>query len=172
MKANYGLYSKKIIQHFLHPKNQGVIKNYDGLGKVGNLMCGDVLWLYIKVKKDKKTGKEKISKISFQTFGCVVALAVSSMITEMAKGKTLDEALRITKDDILKKTGKLPIIKIHCSVLVTDALHESIYNYLSKTKQPIPEELQKEHERIQHDLKVIEERHKEFVKLEERVFEK
>jgi len=165
------LYSKKVIKHFKKPKNMGRIKNPSGIGKVGNLLCGDIMWLYLKVSKDKK-GIEKISNVKFECFGCVVAISISSMLTDMVKGKSLDKAMKITKDYILRRTGPLPPIKTHCSVLAADALHEAIYDYLLKSKKSIPKELQKEHERIQHDLKVIEEKHKDFVKLEEDVFKK
>ena len=128
------LYSKEIMQHFRHPRNVGEMKNYDGLGKVGNPVCGDVLWLYIKVAKNKK-GEEIIKKASFKTFGCTVAIANSSLITTLVRGKTLDEALKITKDSILKKLKKVPPIKIHCSVLAVDALHKAIDDYLVKNKK-------------------------------------
>lgn len=128
--------------------------------------CGDIMELYIKVKSDK------IVDIKFQTFGCVVALAVSSMLTEIAKGKTIEQAIKITNKDILKKAVKVPPIKIHCSVLAADALHEAIYDYLSKNKKSIPEELQKEHERIKSVLKQVEKTHKEFIEFEEKVLEK
>lgn len=160
------LYSEEIIKHFKNPKNVGKIKNPDGIGRVGNIACGDVMELYIKIKHNK------ISDIKFQTFGCVVALALSSMITTMVKGKTLDYALKITNKDILKKSGKVPPIKVHCSVLAADALHEAIYDYLSKNKISIPEELQKEHERMQRTLKEVEHKHKEFVEFEEKVLRK
>ena len=154
------LYTKEIIKHFKNPKNIGKIKNADGIGKVGNIVCGDVMWFFIKVKNNK------ISDVKFQTFGCVVAIAVSSMLTEMAKGKTLKKAMNITKYDIIKKAGKVPPIKVHCSVLAADALHEAIYDYLSKNKLKIPEKLKKEHNRIERELKQVEEQHKEFLKLE------
>jgi len=170
MKANYGPYSKEVMQYFLHPKNVGIIKNADGVGRVGNIQCGDIMELYIKVKKVK--GKEIISDVKFQTFGCVVALAVSSMLTTIVKGKTVEEAIKINNQDVLKKAGKIPPLKIHCSVLVADALHEAIYDYLSKNKKPIPDSLEKEHERILSTLRRVEETHKEFAKLEEKFLKK
>ena len=165
------LYSKEVMKHFKNPKNVGIIKDADGKGRVGNMTCGDIMELYIKVKKDKK-GKDIISDIKFQTFGCVVALAVSSMLTEIAKGTTIEEAIKIKNTDILKKSGPVPPIKIHCSFLAADALHEAIYDYLSKNKKPISEELQKEHERIKNSLKQVEESHKEFTEFEEKILEK
>ena len=124
-----GVYSDKVMEHFRNPKNMGEIKNADGVGAVGNPICGDLMTIYIKVKNDK------IFDIKFQTFGCAAAIATSSMITELAKGKTLDEAIRITRDDVAKELNGLPPIKMHCSNLATDALHEAIKNYLKKKKQ-------------------------------------
>lgn len=124
-------YSEKVIDAFRNPHNYGKLKNYNGLGKVGNPVCGDVLWIYIKVKKNGK--KEEIIKdISFQTFGCVAALASSSVITDLAKGKTIKEALKLNKDNVLEELGELPEIKVHCSVLAIDALHEAVEDYHSK----------------------------------------
>jgi nitrogen fixation NifU-like protein len=164
------LYTKEIMKHFKNPKNIGIIKNADGVGRVGNMQCGDIMELYIKVKKVK--GKEIISDVKFQTFGCVVALAVSSMLTTIVKSKTIEEAIKINNRDILERSGPVPPIKIHCSVLAADALHEAIYDYLSKNKKPIPENLLKEHERIKNTLEQVEETHKEFAKLEERILKK
>jgi len=160
------LYSKEVMKHFKNPKNVGVIKDADGIGRVGNIQCGDIMELYIKVKKNK------IVDIKFQTFGCVVALAVSSMLTEIAKGKTLDETIKISNSDILKKSGPVPPIKIHCSVLAADALHEAVYDFYSKNKKPIPESLKKEHERIQNTLRQVEKTHKEFTEFEEKILNK
>lgn len=172
MREGFSPYSKEVIRHFKNPRNVGELKDASATGKVGNLACGDIMRLYIKVKKDKKSGKEKITDIKFQTFGCIVAIANTSLITTMVRGKTLEESLKITKNDILKKLGKLPPIKIHCSVLAVDALHDAIYNYYQKNNMEIPEELQKEHERIKHTMEEIEERHHEFVKLEEGALKK
>jgi len=127
------IYSKKIMEYFLKPKNVGVMKNYDGLGKVGNPVCGDVLWLYIKVGKNAK-GEEIIKDAKFQTLGCAVAIANSSLLTEMIKGKSLKQALKLTQKDLIKELGKVPPIKIHCSFLVIDALKEAINDYKSKKK--------------------------------------
>lgn len=160
------LYSKEVMKHFKNPKNVGKIKNPDGIGRVGNEACGDIMELYIKVKNDK------IFDIKFQTFGCIVAIAVSSMLTEIAKGKTLEQAIKISNQDILKKAVKVPPIKVHCSVLAADALHEAIYDYLSKNKRQIPANLQKDHERIQNTLKQVEGTHKEFTEFEKEVLKK
>jgi nitrogen fixation NifU-like protein len=164
------LYTKEVMKHFKNPKNIGVIKNADGVGRVGNMRCGDIMELYIKIKRVKK--KEIISDVKFQTFGCVVALAVSSMLTTIVKNKSIEEAIKITNKEILEKSGPVPPIKVHCSVLAADALHEAIYDYLSKSKKPIPEILLKEHERIKSTLEQVEETHKEFTKLEEKILKK
>lgn len=168
---NKDLYPKRIIQEFQNPKNYGKLKAYDGLGKVGNPVCGDVLWLYIKVGKNKR-GKEIIKDISFQTFGCVAALATSSIITQLAKGKTIAQALKINKDKIIKSLGGLPPAKIHCSLLASDALIEAIYDYYQKKEGEIPKRVVKEHQRIEKTKKEIEKRYQEWVKLEEKAFEK
>ena len=165
----FGIYSKEVIRHFKSPKNMGKIKNPDGVGKVGNLVCGDVMWLYIKVKENKRMGKKILSDIKFQTFGCVAAIATSSMITSMAKGKTIEQALKITREDVAKRLGGLPKIKLHCSVLATDALAEAIYDYLTKNKLNVPKSLLKTHERIVNSLKMLETGHKDYLKFEETI---
>jgi len=164
-------YSSKVMKHFLNPKNMGKIKNADGIGKVGNLTCGDVMWLYIKVGKNK-SGKEIIKDIKFETFGCVAALATSSAITELAKGQTLDKALKINRAEIVKSLGGLPLIKIHCSVLAADALEEAIYDYLKKNKKEIPLELQKKHEISLKSKESIEHRYHDWTNLEEKIHRK
>lgn len=162
-------YSKEIIKHFKNPKNMGRIKNASGIGEAGNLICGDVMKLYLKIGENKK-GEKIIKDIKFETFGCIVAISNSSMLTTMVRNKTLEDALRITKESLIKKLGKpLPPIKLHCSVLAVDALHEAIYDYYLKNKLNIPEELERAHERIQKSMRVIEERHKDFVKMEEEI---
>jgi len=147
------VYSEKVMELFRNPHNMGRIENADGIGKVGNIICGDVMYIYIKVKDNR------ISDIKFETFGCAAAIATSSMITDLAKGKTLEEAIDITRNDVSNALDNLPPIKEHCSNLATEALHEAIYDYLSKNKLQISEELQKEHERIRKDLETIEKRH-------------
>jgi nitrogen fixation NifU-like protein len=127
------VYTKKVMQYFMHPKNVGEIKNADGIGKVGNPQCGDILWIYIKVDKNKK-GEEIIKDVKFKTLGCAAAIATSSMITELAKGKTLKEAMKITREDVADALKGLPAIKMHCSNLASDALHKAIKNYLQKKK--------------------------------------
>lgn len=122
------MYSDKLMEHFRNPKNMGKMKNPDGVGKVGNPVCGDVMYLYIRVKNDR------IADIKWETFGCAAAIGTSSIITELAKGKTLGEALKITKQDVADELGGLPPIKMHCSVLSTDALKGAIKDYRSKQK--------------------------------------
>ena len=131
-----GPYTKKVVECFNNPKNYGRIKNPDGIGKVGNPVCGDVMWLYIKVGKNKR-GEEIIKNIKFETFGCVAAIATSTILTQMAKGKTLEEARNIDKQKIIKSLGGLPPIKIHCSVLAASALNKAIEDYESKKKTKV-----------------------------------
>ncbi|DAC71985.1 MAG TPA: Fe-S cluster assembly scaffold protein NifU [Thermoplasmata archaeon] len=126
--ANVG-YSKKVMEHFMHPRNVGVIENPDGYGKVGNPVCGDVMEIFITVKDDI------ITDIKFRTFGCGSAIATSSMVTEIAKGKHIDEALKITRGDVASELDGLPAQKMHCSNLAADALHEAIKDYKSKKQQ-------------------------------------
>lgn len=126
-------YSKKVLEHVRHPQNMGEIKNPDGVATVGNKICGDVMRLYIKVEKRK--GKEYIKDVKFQTLGCGAALATSSMITTMVKGKPLSEAEKITNQAIAEALGGLPVSKIHCSLLAAEALEKAIANYRQKTKK-------------------------------------
>ena len=127
-------YNKKVIELFRNPKNLGKLKNADAVGKVGNPTCGDVMYVYIKIGKKKQGGKEieYIKDISFQTMGCIAAIATSSMITELAKGKTLEQAKKITNKDVAKSLGNLPPIKMHCSNLAAEALRDAIKNYEKK----------------------------------------
>ncbi|UCF08355.1 MAG: Fe-S cluster assembly scaffold protein NifU [Thermoplasmata archaeon] len=120
------MYSEKVMEMFRNPKNMGEIENPDGVGTVGNPKCGDLMELYIKVEHDI------ITDVKFKTFGCAAAIATSSMITEMAKGKTLDEALKITRQDVADELEGLPPVKMHCSNLAADALHAAIEDYRKK----------------------------------------
>lgn len=122
------MYSDKVIEHFSNPRNVGEIPDADGIGKVGNPVCGDVMFIYIKVKDDK------ISDIKFKTLGCGAAIATSSMITEMAKGKTLDEAKEISRKDVADSLEGLPPQKMHCSNLAADGLRAAIEDYEKKSK--------------------------------------
>ena len=115
----------------MRPHNQGTMKNPSGVGIVGNPVCGDLMKIYVKIKKDKK-GKRVISGIKFETLGCASAIATSSMVTDLAKGKTLEEAEKITRDDVAESLEGLPPIKMHCSNLASDALHKAIEDYRKK----------------------------------------
>jgi nitrogen fixation NifU-like protein len=121
-------YSNKVMEHFMNPKNVGIIENPDGYGKVGNPVCGDLMEIYIKVKDDI------IEDIKFKTFGCGSAIATSSMVTELAKGKNIDEAMKITRNDVADELDGLPPQKMHCSNLAADALQEAIKDYKNKKK--------------------------------------
>jgi len=114
------------MDHFRNPRNVGEIPDADGVGTVGNPVCGDMMAIYIKVKDNR------IADIKFKTFGCGAAVATSSMITELSKGKTLEEAMKITRTDVADSLGGLPPIKMHCSNLAADALHEAIRDYQKK----------------------------------------
>lgn len=125
-------YSKEVLKHVRNPQNIGEIKNADGVAMVGNPVCGDVMKFYIKV--DKKDGQEYIKDIKFQTLGCGAAIASSSMVTTLIKGKPLQEAEKITKKTIVKALGGLPSAKVHCSVLADEGIRKAIKNYRSKKK--------------------------------------
>ncbi len=121
------LYSKKVIQHFTRPHNQGKIKNPSGVGTVGNPVCGDLMKIYIKVDS-----KDVIKDIKFETLGCAAAIATSSMLTDLAKGKTTEEAKKISRSDVAGALEGLPPVKMHCSNLASDALKKAIENFESK----------------------------------------
>jgi len=120
------MYTDKVMEHFRNPRNMGEIPNADGVGTVGNPVCGDLMTIYIKVKDNV------IEDVKFKTFGCGAAIATSSMITELAKGKTLEEAMKISRGDVADSLGGLPPIKMHCSNLAADGLHAAIQDYLKK----------------------------------------
>lgn len=122
-------YTEKVLDHFRNPRNMGDMKDPDGIGTVGNPTCGDVMTIYLKIKDDK------IADIKFKTYGCVAAIASSSIATELVKGKTLDEAMEFTRDDVSNELGGLPAVKMHCSNLAADALHEAIKDYKKKQKR-------------------------------------
>jgi nitrogen fixation protein NifU and related proteins len=122
------MYTDKVMDHFQNPRNVGVLKDADGVGQVGNPVCGDMMTFYIKVSDDH------LVDIKFQTFGCGAAIAVSSIVSEMAMGKTLDEAMKITNSLVAEELGGLPKNKLHCSNLGADALHAAIANYREKQK--------------------------------------
>lgn len=131
--TNNDFYAKKVLKRFKNPKFAGEIKNPEAIGQVGNAQCGDIMRVFLKVSKNKK-GKEIIKDIKFKTMGCVAAIASSDAVCEVAKGKTLEQAKKITKKDILKKVGTLPQIKHHCSILGEEALMEALKNYEKNKK--------------------------------------
>jgi nitrogen fixation NifU-like protein len=120
------MYSEKVLDHFKNPRNVGEIEDADGVGTVGNPVCGDMMSIYIKVKDDR------IDDVKFKTFGCGAAIATTSMTTELAKGKTLDEAMEITREKVANELDGLPPVKMHCSNLAADALHEAVKDYRKK----------------------------------------
>ena len=127
-------YSEKVLQHFLSPKNMGKMENPEGVGIAGNIACGDEMKIYIKVKKvsGENRGNDIIEDIKFETLGCAAAIATSSMVTELAKGKTLAEAKKITRKDVAEALGSLPPIKMHCSNMAAEALYKAIEDYENK----------------------------------------
>jgi len=120
------VYSEKVLEHFRNPRNVGELENPDGVGIEGNPVCGDLMEIHIRVEDDR------ITDIKFKTFGCGSAIATSSMVTELAKGKTLDEALQISRQDVADELDGLPAQKMHCSNLAADALHKAIEDYRKK----------------------------------------
>ncbi|MBD3247085.1 iron-sulfur cluster assembly scaffold protein [Candidatus Pacearchaeota archaeon] len=125
-------YSKELMKHFKNPKYVKTLKNPSGIGEVGNIRCGDIMHLEIKVDEKGKGQSKKIKDIGFKTFGCPSAIAASDVVCDIAKGKTLKQAKKITKDQVLKKLKGLPTAKIHCSVLGIDALKKAIKDYEEK----------------------------------------
>jgi nitrogen fixation NifU-like protein len=122
------VYSEKVMDHFKNPRNMGEIPDADGVGTVGNPVCGDLMTVYIKVRDNR------IEDIKFKTFGCGSAIATSSMITELAKGKTLEESMKISRGNVASELGGLPPVKMHCSNLAADALHAAIEDYYTRQK--------------------------------------
>lgn len=146
-EKRFGPYTERVISHFRNPRNMKEMKDADSVAKVGSPMCGDELWIYLKIEKND-AGKLFIRDISFQSFGCAASVATGSILTEIANGKTLEEALKIRASDVLKELGKLPVVKTHCSLLSTDALHEAIYQYYKKEGIGISEQLEELHKKI------------------------
>ena len=122
------MYSEKVMEHFQNPRNVGEIENADGVGEIGNPVCGDIMKLYIKVNDNR------IIEAKFKTFGCGAAIATSSMVTELVKGKTLEEAEKISRNTVADALGGLPSVKMHCSNLAADALHKAIEDYRGRRK--------------------------------------
>lgn len=121
------IYNEKVMDHFQRPRNVGSMEDADGIGEVGNISCGDIMRMYIKVDEH-----ERITDIKFQTFGCGAAVATSSIVTEMAIGKTVQEALAMTNKEVATSLGGLPPLKLHCSNLAADALHAAVKDYLER----------------------------------------
>jgi len=127
------MYNDKVLKHFKNPHNQGQIKNASAIGVDGGAACGDVMKIYLKIKakdKSKKSKQDIIEDIKFETLGCAAAIAVSSALTDMIKGKTIEDALKITKSDVVQDLGGLPAPKVHCSILGIDAFGKAVDDYL------------------------------------------
>ncbi|MFO8006164.1 MAG: Fe-S cluster assembly scaffold protein NifU [Candidatus Brocadiia bacterium] len=129
------MYSETVMEHFTNPRNMGEVEDPDGVGQVGNPICGDVMKITIRVEDGR------IADCRFKTLGCAAAIATSSITTEMAKGKTLEEALEISRREVADKLGGLPPQKMHCSNLAAQGLHAAIKDYLERTGRPVPEAL-------------------------------
>ncbi len=129
-------YSEKVMDHFANPRNVGKIENADGVGEVGNAKCGDIMKMYLKIDNDV------ITDVKFNTFGCGAAIATSSMATELIKGKTIDEALKLTNQAVVEALDGLPPVKLHCSVLAEEAVKAALADYYTKKGLPVPAELQ------------------------------
>ncbi|MGQ9609946.1 MAG: Fe-S cluster assembly scaffold protein NifU [bacterium] len=138
-------YSEKVMDHFMNPRNVGEFEDPDGVGRVGNPKCGDIMEFQIKVKDNR------IADVKFKTFGCGAAIAVSSMVSEMAKGKTLDEAMKITNRDVAEELEGLPKNKLHCSNLGADALHKAIIDYKKKRGEAVEDVVEEDEEHCHLD---------------------
>lgn len=125
------MYSKELIDHFKKPHNQGVIKDADAVGQVGNIKCGDIMKLYLKFNKQDKTTIHDfiIADVKFETLGCAAAIASTSVLTDLIKGKTVRDALQVTNEDIVEVLNKVPPVKVHCSFLAVEALKKAVDNY-------------------------------------------
>nr|HID14143.1 Fe-S cluster assembly scaffold protein NifU [Anaerolineae bacterium] len=130
--AEFGWYSEKVLEHYQNPRNVGKIEDADGVGVVGNPVCGDMMMITIKVRDDR------IEDIKFKTFGCGAAIATTSMVTEMVKGRTIEEALQITNQEVAEALDGLPPIKMHCSLLAEEAIKAAIEDYQDKSQSPKP----------------------------------
>lgn len=132
-------YSEKVMDHFTNPRNVGEIENADGVGTVGNAKCGDIMKMYLKIDNDV------ITDCKFKTFGCGAAIATSSMATELIKGHTVDEALKLTNSAVVEALEGLPPVKIHCSVLAEEAIKTALADYYKKIGRPVDFEIEKSH---------------------------
>lgn len=128
-------YSEKVVEHYTNPRNVGKIENASGIGEVGNPVCGDIMKMFIKVENNR------IVDVKFKTFGCGAAIATSSISTEMIKGKTIEETLKLKNTDVVNSLGGLPPVKLHCSVLAEEAIHEAIADYYRKEGKLTEEEI-------------------------------
>ena len=137
-------YSEKVMEHFMHPRNVGEIENADGVGTVGNAKCGDIMRMYLKIEDDV------IVDCKFKTFGCGAAIATSSMATELIKGKTVDEALKLTNNAVVEALEGLPAVKVHCSVLAEEAVKSALADYYTKIGRPIDFEVESEDHEDDH----------------------
>ncbi len=162
-KAYESFYTGKVMDHFLQPRYTGRLEKYDAVGEVGNIVCGDVMRIYLKIEKNKKK-EPSIANISFETYGCGAAIATSSLACELALGKTLKQALKIEKKDIVEGLEYLPPQKIHCSILAVDALREAIYNYLTQQKEPIPQDLEKFHQQMVKQKEILQKQYETWMK--------
>lgn len=131
------LYSEKVMDHFANPRNVGELKDANAIGEVGNAKCGDIMRIYLKIQDDV------IEDVSFKTFGCGAAIATSSMATELVKGKTIDEALKLTNKAVAEALDGLPPVKMHCSMLAEEAVHAAIADYYERQGKPVPFEVSK-----------------------------
>ncbi len=153
------MYTEEVMEHFKNPRNMGEMENPDVTARVGNPSCGDMMNIYMKV--GEKDGEKYIEDIKFKTFGCASAIATSSVTTELAMGKTLKEAEQIEEEEVAKALGGLPKIKMHCSNLSANGLHEAIYKYKKKEGMEISDDLVKKHEIAQKTLEKTEEMREE-----------
>jgi nitrogen fixation NifU-like protein len=156
------MYTEKVVEHFRSPHNMGKMKDPSAVGRVGNILCGDVMWFYIRVEPNAQ-GRDVITDVSWETFGCTAAIATSSMMSDLAKGRTLEEAISISNRDVADQLGGLPAVKMHCSALAADALNEAIHDYLTRQGRDIPPALAARHEHIREDMASLEERYKVFL---------
>lgn len=157
------MYSATVMSHFLNPKHVGVLEKYDALGEVGNVVCGDIMRIYLKIDQDQNQ-ELCISDISFETYGCGAAIATSSYTCELAHGKKLIDALKIEKNDIIAGLESLPPQKIHCSILAVDALKEAIYQYYFQNKIKIPPTLEKIHQTLLKQKEILQQQYKNWLK--------
>ena len=134
-------YSEKVMDHFTNPRNVGEIENADGVGVVGNAKCGDIMKMYLKIDEN-----DVIVDCKFKTFGCGAAIATSSMATELIKGKSIDEALKLTNQVVVEALDGLPPVKVHCSVLAEEAIKTALADYYTKNGRPVDFEIEKSHD--------------------------